>query len=101
MADIRAEPVMATVGLELGSVYATPGALHELADAGETVDLYLARHLNGDWGEVAPEDREENRLSLEQGFRVLSAYTLTTGVKIWIITEADRSATTVLLPEEY
>ena len=92
---------MASMTLELGSVYATPGALQALADAGETIDLYLARHLNGDWGEVAAEDRDENQLSLEQGFRILSAYTLPTGVKIWIITEADRSATTVLLPEEY
>lgn len=92
---------MASMTLELGAVYATPGALQALEDAGETIDLYLARHLSGDWGEVAAEDREENRLSIEQGFRVLSAYTLTTGVKIWIITEADRSATTVLLPEEY
>jgi len=62
---------------------------------------YLVRHIAGDWGDVDEHDYRENELSLIQGFRLLSAYTLKTGTKIWIITEADRSATTVLLPEEY
>lgn len=61
----------------------------------------LYRHVTGDWGEVCEEDKEENALSLEQGFRLLSAYTFTDGTKIWIITESDRSATTILLPQEY
>lgn len=60
----------------------------------------LKRHLAGDWGEVDEHDRQENELSLEQGFRLLSAYN-DRGVKFWVITEADRSATTVLLPEDY
>ena len=87
--------------LELGFVVATPGALTALEAAGQSADEFLARHVSGDWGEVSEADRDENELSLREGFRVVSAYTLRTGVKIWIITEADRSATTVLLPEEY
>ena len=62
---------------------------------------YLVRHIAGDWGDVDEDDRRENELSLQHGFRLLSAYTLNSGTKIWIITEADRSVTTVLLPEEY
>lgn len=61
----------------------------------------LFRHLQGDWGDVEPEDWEENELSLREGFRLLSVYHDRKGVKFWIITEADRSATTVLLPEDY
>ena len=85
----------------LGRTLATPGALRALEEAGQTPDEFLARHEAGDWGEVSPEDWAENDLSVREGFRLLSAYTLKTGVTIWIITEADRSATTILLPEEY
>ncbi len=85
----------------LGRTVATPGALDALTDAGEGPAYYLDRHINGDWGDVPPEDVRENELSLKEGFRILSAYTLSTGVKIWLITEADRSSTTILLPEEY
>jgi len=87
--------------LDLGQVVATPGALAALADAEQGYLEFLARHQAGDWGEVGTEDWAENELSVREGFRVLSAYTLKTGVKIWVITEQDRSATTVLLPEEY
>jgi hypothetical protein len=87
--------------LELGFVMATPGALRALEAARQSVDEFLARHMAGDWGELGPADWDENGLALREGLRILSAYTLRTGVKIWIITEADRSATTVLLPEEY
>jgi hypothetical protein len=62
---------------------------------------YLVRHLAGDWGDVDEHNRRENELSLIHGFRLLSAYTLNSGTKLWIITEADRSATTLLVPEEY
>lgn len=87
--------------LELGFVVATPGALRALEEAGQRPEEFLERHADGDWGEVSAADWEENDLSAGQGYRVISAYTLSTGVKIWVITEADRSATTVLLPEEY
>ncbi len=85
----------------LGRVVATPGALAALEAAGELPDRYLARHVRGDWGEIPEEDRRENELSLERGFRILSAYRTRLGVRLWVITEADRSSTCVLLPEEY
>src|SRR5215469_17997425 len=87
--------------LKLGQIVATPNALHALEDANQVPEEYLARHAAGDWGEVGAEDWRENELSVREGFRVLSSYTLSTGKKLWIITEADRSATTVLLPEDY
>ena len=67
----------------------------------EDVAAALRRHMVGDWGEVSKEDAHENDFSLEQGFRLLSAYTDRRGTRFWIISEADRSATTVLLPEDY
>ena len=85
----------------LGRVVATPGALQALAEAGQDPREFLARHQAGDWGEVPEEDTQENEYSLEHGFRLLSAYTLQTGVRLWLITEADRSATTILEPEDY
>lgn len=84
----------------LGRVVATPGALELLEEAGEDPVRYLTRHRSGDWGAVSPEDAEENELSLKCGWRILSSY-LVRDRCIWIITEADRSVTTILLPEEY
>lgn len=86
---------------ELGRVVATPGALEALQNAQVEGVTYLDRHAKGDWGDLSKEDLEENELSLAQGFRLLSAYHLPDLVKIWIITEADRSITTILLPEDY
>jgi hypothetical protein len=85
----------------LGHVVATPGALATIEKSDQQPGDFLARHVNGDWGEIDAHDRKENRLSLEQGFRLMSVYSLSTGVKIWVITEADRSSTCILLPEEY
>lgn len=85
----------------LGQIVATPGALKSIQEAGQDPLELLRRHVCGDWGEVPEEDKEENELSVREGFRILSAYTLASGVKVWLITEADRSATTFLLPEEY
>jgi hypothetical protein len=86
----------------LGQVVATPGALDALGKAGQTPLEFLARHVRGDWGEVDEHDRSENQLSLNRGFRLLSSYRISSGdTKVWVITEADRSVTTVLLPEEY
>ena len=82
-----------------GTVVATPGAL-ELAQQGLNLLAFLQRHLQGDWGDLCAEDKTENNHSLRLGFRLLSAYETPCG-KLWIITEADRSATTFLLPEEY
>ena len=80
---------------------ATPGALAALEASGESLLTYLQRHIAGDWGDVDAYDAKENKLSLKHGWRLLSAYTLKSGAKILVITEADRSSTCVLVPEEY
>jgi hypothetical protein len=85
----------------LGQIVATPGALAALERAKQAPTSFLARHAIGDWGELEPTDVAENKYSLTHGFRVLSSYQNDSGEKLWIITEADRSATTLLLPEEY
>jgi hypothetical protein len=70
-------------------------------EARENALAYIARHAAGDWGEVDREDWRANDRSLRDGSRLLSSYTLPGGTRIWIITEADRSSTCILLPEEY
>lgn len=84
-----------------GRIVATPGALSALQESGDTPEAFLRRHLAGDWGDVDKHDRRENEYSLQHGLRLLSAYTLADGTRLWIITEADRSSTTLLLPSEY
>jgi hypothetical protein len=86
---------------EPGQVVATPGALETMQTHNcLSLDL-LMRHLSGDWGVIPEEDAEANQQALEHGNRIMSSYPLANGVKIWVITEADRSHTTFLLPEEY
>lgn len=86
----------------LGQIVSTPGAIDALGTEAVSAGELIQRHVSGDWGELSEDDRRENELSVEQGFRILSAYTLPrTNVKLWIITEADRSVTTLLLPDEY
>jgi hypothetical protein len=85
----------------LGRLLATPGALEAMERAQENPVHLLARHATGDWGEVDAEDRATNDRALETGGRILSVYTLGTGEVIWIVTEAERSATTLLLPRDY
>jgi hypothetical protein len=90
----------------LGAVVATPGALEAMEEAGQTPAFFLNKHVAGDWGEVSPDDWQLNDLALVDGSRVLSAYRTLKGKKLWIITEAvddngHRTATTLLLPEEY
>jgi hypothetical protein len=85
----------------LGQLVATPGALDALSQANQDPVELLSRHQHGDWGELSAEDQRENEFSILNSLRILSAYTLTTSVKVWVITEADRSVTTILLPEEY
>jgi hypothetical protein len=84
-----------------GQVVATPGALAAFEASGESLSDYLARHLSGDWGDVSDPDIYENEYALEHDVRLLSSYKLKSGQRIWIITEADRSSTCILLPEEY
>jgi hypothetical protein len=86
---------------DLGEIYLTPGAQQALYDAEETPLKYLELHQTGDWGELSEEDKAENEISLKHGFRILSAFTTSKSEKLWIITEADRSSTTILLPCEY
>lgn len=84
----------------LGDVYATPGVIVQVPDA--EARAALKRHAAGDWGdELCQEDRNANDEALRDGLRLLSSYKTAAETKFWIITEADRSATTLLLPEEY
>ena len=76
-----------------GQIVATPGALRLLEETNESPLEFLSRHLRGDWGDLCPEDKVENELSLKQGFRLMSSYPITDRAKLWIITEADRSVT--------
>ena len=82
-----------------GTLIITPNAAEKLDK--RDVIIALERHGKCDWGDLPPEDKKENDLSLKEGFRLLSAYHDHKGVKFWVITEADRLATTVLLPEDY
>jgi len=90
---------MSATKFQIGQMVATPNALAQLTQ--DDIMLGLARHQAGDWGDMDEHDRKENEMSLEKGLRLLSAYRAVNGVKFWIITEANRSATTVLLPEDY
>ncbi len=92
------QPITKHSLFSLGQVVATPGALTALQKAGQQPQEFLARHLQGD---LCEEDRQENALSLERGFRLLSRYNTSAGEALYVITEADRSVTTLLLPEEY
>lgn len=93
------KPEATKTQISLGRTVITANAMATLDP--DSVQEALRRHATGDWGDLSPEDRQENDLSAREGFRILSAYTDTQGTKFWIITEADRSATTVLLPEDY
>lgn len=85
----------------LGSIVATPGALRAFLEAGDTPGAYVVRHARGDWGEVDKSDWKANDAATRLGTRLLSSYILRDATRIWIITEADRSSTCILLPEEY
>ena len=91
----------------LGQIVATRGALDAMGKTGDNPATFLQRHLSGDWGDLCDEDKQLNDAAVanegdsERQDRVLSAYHLTDQTKIWIITEWDRSVTTILLPEEY
>ena len=86
--------------LPLGRVLAAAGAIEALVAARCDGSALIARHERGDWGDLDARDQAANAAALVQGRRVLSAYTLCAGVTLWIVTEADRSRTTLLLPSE-
>jgi hypothetical protein len=85
----------------LGQCVATPGALAALEEAGQTPVDFLNRHIAGDWGEIHPDDRGLNEQALRDSARIFSVYRTSRGVKVWVITEADRASTCILLPDEY
>lgn len=85
----------------LGQVLATPGALELLETHQLTALPFVLRHVSGDWGDICAEDRQSNADALQCGYRLMSVYVLSKAERLWIITEADRSSTTLLLPEEY
>ena len=94
-------PTSTTPRFRLGRLVATPGALAALQKAQSHPIALLVRHMCSDWGELDEEDRQQNEIALVAGLRLLSSYSLETGKIVWVITEADRSVTTLLLPEEY
>ncbi|MCW3481630.1 hypothetical protein OL229_19000 [Neisseriaceae bacterium JH1-16] len=94
-------PALPRSRLPLGRLLATPAALSALQTANVSIFTLVNRHARGDWGDVCDEDRQHNDLAAVAGERVLSSYSLPNGQKVWIITEWDRSVTTVLLPEDY
>ena len=85
----------------LGRVVATPGALSALQAAGQSHLPFISRHVSGDWGNLDAHDCAENVTAVYSGQRILSAYVTAKGTRLWIITEADRSVTILLLPSEY
>ena len=85
----------------LGQCVATPGALAALEEAGQSPADFLNRHVGGDWGEIHPSDKGMNEQALHDGARIFSVYSTSKGVKVWVITEADRASTCILLPDEY
>jgi hypothetical protein len=90
-----------TLKFPLGNLFITPGAAAALERSGQTPLSFLSRHAAGDWGDVDADDWRANDQSLTDGTRLVSAYRTIRGEKLWVITECDRSATTLLLPDEY
>lgn len=84
---------------QIGNLFATPNAISQVTN--DEIQAALARHQKGDWGEVCKEDLLANNVAVVNETRILSAYKTSKGKKFWIITEADRSSTTVLMPEDY
>lgn len=98
---------MSAPAFRLGQIVATSGALEALGRNNSNGMEYIARHASGDWGDLCDEDKMANESAVKNGARILSAYSLNDGTKIWLITDAvvdefgNRQATTILLPEEY
>ena len=92
-------PKVPTAVFRLGQIVATPNALSKLSQ--HDILRGIQRHQSGDWGDVDAHDREANERALTEGTRLFSVYHSAAGLKFWIITEADRSSTCVLMPEDY
>jgi hypothetical protein len=85
----------------LGQVVATPGVVNALMEHGIPAGRLIYRHVTGDWGDLCEHDKHQNLFALRSGLRILSSYQISPTTKIWIITDADRASTTLLLPDEY
>ena len=85
----------------LGHLFLTPGAIETLEEAGQTAGEFIERHSRLEQGELCDDDHKENLFSVDKPLRIFSAFKTANGVKLWVVTEADRSATTILLPSEY
>jgi hypothetical protein len=85
----------------LGRLMVTPGALEVLDQANIAADSIFERHVLGDWGDMTDSDKKSNEIALQMGGRILSAYDLPGGTTVWVTTEPDRSATTLMLPDEH
>lgn len=87
---------------EIGEVHVTPAAMKAMVEEGRSPYHFLARHMRGDWGDMDDFDKQQNDNALKHGGRLFSAYNFKNiEGQIWVITEADRSVTTLLLPEDY
>ncbi len=98
---VKTETTIGAARFPLGQTFITPAAQEVIKDAGQLPLEFLLRHQSGDWGDLGNEDKRENEFSIVNGFRMLSKYHTTKGEALYVITECDRSATTILLPEEY
>ena len=99
--ETNANTTPSPVRFQLGRLFMTPGAIEALEDAGQSAQDFISRHARLEQGELCDEDHRENLYSVSRPLRIFSAFKTARGVKIWCITEADRSATTLLLPSEY
>jgi hypothetical protein len=98
---MKLEPGIPCAKFPLGRIYITPGADQALEESEQTVRTFLYRHQTGDWGYMDEDDQRSNEQAVTKGERIFSAYYTHLGIKLWVITEWDRSMTTVLLPHEY
>ena len=99
--ETNANSTLSPIHFQLGQIYITPGAQDALEESGESAKTFINRHARLEQGELSDDDHRENLFSVSRQLRIFSAFKTANGVKIWVITEADRSATTILLPSEY
>jgi hypothetical protein len=97
----KAETTAGAAHFPLGRLFLTPGVIEALEEAGQEPFEFLRRHQSGDWGDLGSEDKRENEFSVTRALRILSKYHTVKGEALYVITEADRSSTTLLLPSEY
>jgi hypothetical protein len=96
-----AETTVNTTRFSLGRLFLTPGAIEALEEAGQSAQEFINRHARLEQGELCDDDHRENLFSVDKSLRIFTAFKTVKGIKLWVITEADRSATTLLLPSEY